>query len=154
MQLSEEQIASIVKEASKRVVDEYKAYVDAKHIVNEGTWGVEPMDSDNALDDQRVIIHQTFGKIVDLFRLCNDLTGKWGLVGNSIEFAKALKDKFFMDDIKEVKAECLSTISEIEKDDKWLNDWKNPDEFRTQLDKTKKELDTVFEDNAVDGHDD
>lgn len=154
MQLTEAQITSLIKEVSKRVLKEHSIYLAGRQLVKEGTWGVDPMDSDSAMDDRSVIIQQTFGKIVDLFRLCQDLTSKWGMVGNSIEFAKALKGKYFMSHVKEVKAECLETIQAIEKDEDWLSGWKHPEEIKAQVEKTKKELETVFEDNAVDGHDD
>lgn len=102
------------------------------YIITEGAFGYEPYDSDGFADSRYEIYNMIFDEITKRFKDVKDNYAPhlWNNIGLALYYTTLLANsKMGLGNTVNFKAmneQVLDAFSIIEKDEKWINDWKDP----------------------------
>ena len=127
-------------------------------FINEGSWGYEPNEGDAPLDLRGDLYREICGLIYDKCESYSKDTGcAWAALGNIEHFFEEVtkmegfplgdkndSDKYYYwfrlidKDHKNIFELYDKLLNQCVEDEKWIEDWKDPDKMRKSLEKRKK----------------
>ena len=123
---------------------------EVKKTLNEGTWGKEPMSSDDAHDLQFILLDEFLSIFIRYFKNAKNTDRLWSLIGNFINFVKELTLYTSFDITYTTKADTLKQIvyqalDTVEKDTFWWKNFKKSEEFPRYFNKVRKDINIIFD---------
>lgn len=119
------------------------------YIILEGTFGYEPYDSDGFADNRYEIYNMIFDEITKRFKSVKDNYADhlWHYIGLALYYTTLLANSKQglgnTDNFKAMDEQVLNAFSIIEKDEKWINSWKNPDKIIKNIAKAKSDWEKI-----------
>lgn len=119
------------------------------YIINEGTFGYEPYDSDGFADSRYEIYNMIFDEITKRFKDVKDnyASHLWENIGLALYYTTILANSYQglgnTDNFKAMDEQVLNAFSIIEKDEKWINDWKEPHKIISGIAKAKRDWENI-----------
>ena len=119
------------------------------YIINEGVFGYAPYDSDGFADMRYEIYNMIFDDITNRFKEVKDNYAPhlWDNIGLALYYTTILANSKQglgnTDNFKEMDEQVLNAFSIIEKDEQWINDWKNPNKIIKSIAKAKTDWENI-----------
>jgi hypothetical protein len=115
----------------------------------EGTFGYGPYDSDGFADSRYEIYNMIFDEITKRFKAVKDnyASHLWDNIGLALYYTTILANSYQglgnTDNFKAMDEQVLNAFSIIEKDEKWINDWKDPGKIINGIAKAKTDWENI-----------
>jgi len=119
------------------------------YIIMEGTFGYEPYDSDGFADSRYEIYNMIFDEITKRFKAVKDnyASHLWDNIGLALYYTTLLANSKQglgnTDNFKAMDEQVLNAFSIIEKDEKWINDWRDPGKIVNGIAKAKTDWENI-----------
>lgn len=116
-------------------------------MLQEGSWGYEPLQSDQALDFRDNIYNEVIQQIIKGLR--SGQTGlSYGALGALVEFMSMLLEKtnfplFCSSKDKELNPAVAEALKLVKTDKAWLENWSKPNEVLKEIDKIEKKYEKL-----------
>lgn len=120
-----------------------------EYIINEGVFGYEPYDSDGFADMRYEIYNMIFDDITNRFKEVKDnyAAHLWDNIGLALYYTTILANSKQglgnTDNFKAMDEQVLNAFSIIEKDEKWINCWKDPSKIINCIAKAKTDWENI-----------
>jgi hypothetical protein len=120
-----------------------------EYIINEGVFGYEPYDSDGFADSRYEIYNMIFDDITNRFKEVKDNYAPhlWDNIGLALYYTTILANSKEglgnTDNFKAMDEQVLNAFSIIEKDEEWINCWKNPNKIIKNIAKAKTDWEKI-----------
>ena len=119
------------------------------YIILEGVFGYEPYDSDGFADSRYEIYNMIFDEITKRFKDVKDnyASHLWDYIGLALYYTTLLANSKMglgnTDSFKAMDEQVVNAFSIIEKDENWINDWKNPGKIIKNIAKAKSDWEKI-----------
>ena len=119
------------------------------YIITEGVFGYEPYDSDGFADSRYEIYNMIFDNITKRFKDVKDNYAPhlWDNIGLALYYTTILANSKHglgnTDNFKVMDQQVLNAFSIIEKDEQWINDWKDPGKIINSIAKAKTDWEKI-----------
>ena len=119
------------------------------YIILEGVFGYEPYDSDGFADSRYEIYNMIFDEITKRFKDVKDNYAPhlWDNIGLALDYttilANSKKGLGNTDNFKAMDEQVINAFSIIEKDENWINDWKDPRKIIKNIAKAKSDWEKI-----------
>ena len=120
-----------------------------EYIITEGTFGYGPYDSDGFADSRYEIYNMIFDNITKRFKDVKDNYAQhlWDNIGLALYYTTLLVNSKEglgnTDSFKAMDEQVLNAFSIIEKDEEWINCWKDPDKIVNGVAKAKIDWENI-----------
>ena len=121
---------------------EPKLIDDEKENLTEGAWGYGILDSDCALDYQSEFAGVCIRVLLSRLQHSSDGQSLWANIGVLVDFLKKYKDDEIQlsDEYNEAIEVLKEYLMDILADEKFVNDWSEPEKFKSSVKKTYKDI--------------
>lgn len=115
-------------------------------VLEEGTWGENPLDSDSALDYQTGLIKDVIKDILQSVKNVDDPNEKWAKAGVLYDLLDKYKDNEvgFTDVYVHAAEELKSVIDNLIRDEEYISSWRYQDKIRKSMKCVMDKLDTLI----------
>ena len=127
----------------KAILEDVQKYLNRRMSLNEGTWGVGPLQSDGVLDIRDSLLKKTRDEFLkEISNRCTDEPHiAWQAVGLCeflMDMFIAMKVEFFLKD--SLILDYYEKAIRNSYDEEWFDEWKDPEEIKASVEKCKRKL--------------